>query len=85
MYAKIRPSIRPTIFAPPLIAPPVASKMWVFHENDEFPPASVAIRSHPPPMRPPYVMVAKFMASAKIFPIIIFRENVFPLLYKPNP
>ena len=38
MYAKIRPPIRPSIFAPhhapPLIALPVASKMWVFHEND---------------------------------------------------
>ena len=59
MYAKIRTPIRPSIFAPhhapPLIAPPVASKMWVFHENDANSSTSVAIRSLPPPHAPPHM------------------------------
>ena len=76
----LRPSMRPT-----LIAPPVASKMWVFHENNENSSASVAIRSLPSPMRPPYDIVAKFMIWAQFFPIIIFHKNVFLLLYRPNP
>ena len=45
-----RPSMRP-----PMIAPSVASKMWVFHENDQYSSTSIAIRSLPPPHAPPHV------------------------------
>ena len=46
----LRPSMRP-----PMIAPSVASKMWVFHENHEYSSTFIAIRSFPPPMRPPHM------------------------------
>ena len=85
MYAKTRPSI----FAPrhaPLHHRPFHSlkNVGIFQNSVE----SLKFTSHQklpaPPRAPPCFMVVKFKIRAQTFHIIIFHENAFLLMYRPN-
>ena len=89
MYAKTRPSTRPSIFAPrhaPLHHRPSHSlkNVGIFQNSVE----SLKFTSHQklpaPPRAPPCFMVVKFKIRAQTFHIIIFHENAFLLMYRPN-
>ena len=89
MYAKTRPSTRPSIFAPhhtPLhYRPPHSLKNVGFFQNSV---ESLMFMSHQkllaPPRAPPCFMVVKFKIRAQTFHIIIFHENAFLVMYRPN-
>ena len=89
MYAKTRPSTCPSIFAPrhaPLHHRPSHSlkNVGIFQNSLE----SLKFTSHQklsaPPRAPPCFMVVKFKIRAQTFHIIIFHENAFLLMYRPN-
>ena len=89
MYAKTRPSIRPSIFTPrhaPLHHRPSHSLKNVGISQNSC--ESLKFMSHQrlsaPPRAPPCFMVVKFKIRAQTFHIIIFHENAFLLMYRPN-
>ena len=79
-----RPFLRPAM-RPSIIAPPIALKnVGIFQNSVE----SLKFTSHQelpaPPRAPPCFMVVKFKIRAQTFHIIIFHENAFLLMYRPN-
>ena len=65
---------------PPMIAPPLALKIWVFHKNEADQLDMWASRGSPPP---PCFTIEMLRISAKIHHIMIFRENAFFRPYRP--
>ena len=89
MYTKTRPSIRPSIFTPrhaPVHHRPSHSlkNVGIFQNSCESPKFMSHQRLSAPPRAPPWFMVVKFKIRAQTFHIIIFHENAFLLMYRPN-